>query len=127
MFTVAFLKGATERAVKTFLQTFVAVVVAGLGADAVGVSAGLLDVSWLDALSVSALATIMSLATSAGNADFTAGRVETSPAAEPTTYNIQIPAGMDAEAVADQIRNTGRSTGPHVRFETDEPGRHVAE
>lgn len=73
MFTTEFWKGAGERAVKTFLQTFVAVVVAGLGADAVGVSAGLLDVSWLDALSVSALATIMSLATSAGNADFTAG------------------------------------------------------
>lgn len=74
MFTIEFWKGAGERAVKTFLQTFVAVVVAGLGADAVGVSAGLLDVSWLDALSVSALATIMSLATSAGNADFTAGK-----------------------------------------------------
>ena len=73
MFTIEFWKGAGERAVKTFLQTFVAVVVAGLGADAVGVSAGLLDVSWLDALSISALATIMSLATSAGNADFTAG------------------------------------------------------
>lgn len=128
MFTTEFWKGAGERAVKTFLQTFVAVVVAGLGADAVGVSAGLLDVSWLDALSVSALATIMSLATSAGNADFTAGRVETSPApAEQTTYNIQIPAGMDTETVEDQIRNTGRSTGPHVRFETDEPGKHVAE
>ena len=74
MFTTEFWKGAGKRAVKTFLQTFVAVVVAGLGADAVGVSAGLLDVSWLDALSVSALATIMSLATSAGNADFTAGK-----------------------------------------------------
>lgn len=128
MFTVAFLKGAGERAVKTFLQTFVAVVVAGLGADAVGISAGLLDVSWLDALSVSALATIMSLATSAGNADFTAGRVETSPApAEQTTYNIQVPEGLDFEAVANHLRNTGRSTGPHVRFETDEPGKHVAE
>lgn len=86
MFTIEFWKGAGERAVKTFLQTFVAVVVAGLGADAVGVSAGLLDVSWLDALSVSALATIMSLATSAGNADFTAG----------TTKVVQLNLGTDA-------------------------------
>lgn len=76
MINANFWKGAAERAIKTFLQTFVAVVVAGLGADAVGVSAGLLDVSWLDALSVSALATILSVATSAGNADFTAGKSE---------------------------------------------------
>lgn len=73
MFTAEFWKGAAERGLKTFLQTFVAVVVAGVGADAVGVSAGLMDVSWLDALSVAALATVLSLATSAGNADFTAG------------------------------------------------------
>ena len=53
MFTIEFWKGAGERAVKTFLQTFVAVVVAGLGADAVGVSAGLLDVSWLVCTEVS--------------------------------------------------------------------------
>jgi len=73
MFTKAFWRGAAERAIKTFLQVFVAVAVAGVGADAVGLSAGLLDVSWLDALSVAGLATVLSLATSAGNADFTAG------------------------------------------------------
>lgn len=102
MFTVAFLKGAGERAVKTFLQTFVAVVVAGLGADAVGVSAGLLDVSWLDALSVSALATIMSLATSAGNADFTAG----------TTKTVQLQ--LDTDVVVEKLK-------------ADSDGKHVAE
>ena len=59
----------------------------------------------------------------AGNTEIT-GNI---PPAEPTTYNIQIPEGVDAETVADRIRNTGRSTGPHVRFETDEPGKHVAE
>lgn len=71
MFTLAFWKGAFERGTKTFLQTFVAVVFLGVGADTVGVSAGLADVSWLDALSVAALATILSLATSVGNAEFT--------------------------------------------------------
>lgn len=73
MITAAFLKGAAERALKTFLQTFVAVLIAGVGAEAVGVSAGILDADWLTALSVAALATVLSLATSIGNADFTAG------------------------------------------------------
>lgn len=73
LWTSEFWKGAGERAIKTFLQTFVAVVVAGVGADAVGSSVGLLDVSWIDALSVAGLATILSAATSLGNADFAAG------------------------------------------------------
>lgn len=105
MFTTEFWKGAGERAVKTFLQTFVAVVVAGLGADAVGVSAGLLDVSWLDALSVSALATIMSLATSAGNADFTAG----------TNKTVQVQ--LDASLIDERIKEV----------QAEYEGRHVAE
>ncbi len=70
----AFWKGAGERAIKTFIQTFIAVVIAGVGADAVGVTAGILDVSWLSALSVAALAGLLSLGTSIGNVDFTSGR-----------------------------------------------------
>ena len=73
MFSKAFWQGAAERAVKTFLQSFVAVIVATVGAEAVGVTAGLGDVSWITAASVAALAAILSLATSIGNADFTAG------------------------------------------------------
>lgn len=72
IWTKAFWKGAGDRAVKTFFQTFVAVVVAGVGADAVGASAGILEVSWLDALSVAALATLLSIATAVGNAENTA-------------------------------------------------------
>lgn len=72
IWTKAFWKGAGDRAIKTFFQTFVAVVVAGVGADAVGASAGILEVSWLDALSVAALATLLSIATAVGNADNTA-------------------------------------------------------
>ena len=71
--TLAFWKGALERALKTAMQTFVAVLIAGVGAEAVGVSAGILQADWLTALSVAALATVLSVATSIGNADFTAG------------------------------------------------------
>lgn len=61
-----------------------------------------------------------------GNADLTEGRVETSvEPAERTTYNIQVPEGLDFEAIADRIRNVGRSTGPHVRFGSDARGKHL--
>lgn len=73
LWTTAFWRGAGERALKTWFQTLVAVLVAGVGADAVGLTAGLLDVGWLDAASVATLAAILSVATSIGNADFTAG------------------------------------------------------
>ena len=73
MWTKSFWKGAGERAVKTFLQTFVAVAITGVGAEAIGATAGLLDIAWLDAASVALVATILSLATSIGNSEFTAG------------------------------------------------------
>lgn len=76
LWTTSFWKGATERALKTLMQTFVAVLIASAGADAVGVTAGLGDADWLTALSVAALAAVLSLATSIGNADFTAGPSE---------------------------------------------------
>lgn len=47
---------ATERAVKTFAQTMLATISVG--------ASGLVDVDWLNALSVSALALVMSLLTS---------------------------------------------------------------
>ena len=47
---------ATERAIKTFAQTALATI--GVGA------AGILEVDWLNVLSVSALALVMSLLTS---------------------------------------------------------------
>lgn len=61
----AFWRGAFERALKTFCQSLLAV----LGVGGLGV----LDVDWLGALSVAAVATLASLLTSIGNADFTAG------------------------------------------------------
>jgi len=47
---------ATERAVKTFAQTALATISVG--------AAGIVDVDWLNVLSVSALALVMSLLTS---------------------------------------------------------------
>lgn len=70
MWTADFWKGLGERAIKTFLQ-------AGLAAAAVdGVVAGTTDltnVPWLAIASVALVATVFSIATSIGNADFTAG------------------------------------------------------
>lgn len=66
MWTASFWKGAGERAIKTFFQTFVALI----GTSAVLVQ----DANWLMIVSGSVLATILSLATSIGNADFTAGK-----------------------------------------------------
>ena len=61
----AFLRGAGERAIKTWFQTLVALI---------GTSAVILqDVDWLYILSGATLAAVLSLATSVGNADFTAG------------------------------------------------------
>lgn len=65
MLTIAFWKGAGERAIKTAAQTLLAVIGTG--------TLGILDVDWLQALSVTALATIASVLTSIGNAGFTAG------------------------------------------------------
>lgn len=65
LWTLAFWKGAAERAVKTFAQTLAAYFVIG--------TTGLLDVDWLTALSVAGAAAVASLLTSVGNADFVAG------------------------------------------------------
>lgn len=79
IWTSEFWKGSGERGVKTFAQVFVAVATLGVGADAVGASAGLADVGWIDALSVAAAATVLSVATSIGNASFTAGEAKREP------------------------------------------------
>ena len=57
MFNQTFLKDTAERAVKTFAQSMVAVMTAG----------ATLDVDWVNALSVSLLATLVSVLTSIGS------------------------------------------------------------
>ncbi|MFK4957556.1 holin [Lactococcus garvieae] len=59
MFTKLFLKDTAERAVKTFAQSLAAVLTAG--------ATGVLDVDWINALSVSLLATLVSVLTSLGS------------------------------------------------------------
>ena len=59
MFNQTFLKDTAERAVKTFAQSMVAVMTAG--------ATGVLDVDWVNALSVTLLATLVSVLTSIGS------------------------------------------------------------
>lgn len=59
MFTKTFLKDTAERAVKTFAQSLAAVMTAG--------ATGVLDVDWMNAFSVSLLATLVSVLTSLGS------------------------------------------------------------
>jgi hypothetical protein len=63
--TAAFWKGLGERALKTFCQALIAAI--GTGA------VGLLDVDWRSALSVSAMAALVSVLTSLASPSFTAG------------------------------------------------------
>jgi len=104
MFTASFWKGAAERGIKTFLQSFVAVLIASAGADAIGVTAGLGDVNWVSAASVAALATILSLATSIGNADFTAGKPDNYIALDPG----------DVRRVAEQVSEAATKGTTHA-------------
>lgn len=71
IWTKNFWKGAAERGLKTWFQSFVAAL-ATLGI--VGGASTLEQVPWLEALSIATLATVLSLGTSIGNADFTAGK-----------------------------------------------------
>ena len=63
--TPEFWRGASERAIKTFCQSLLAVLTTGV--------VGILDVDWPGALSAAALATVVSLLTSLATPDFTAG------------------------------------------------------
>ena len=63
--TPEFWRGASERAIKTFCQSLLAVLTTGV--------VGILDVDWPGALSAAALATLVSLLTSLATPDFTSG------------------------------------------------------
>ena len=68
----AFWAGAAERAVKTFLQAFVATAFV-FGAGSIVTPDAFLGAPWLSGLITAGVAAALSLATSIGNAQFTAG------------------------------------------------------
>lgn len=79
MFTIAFLSGLAERALKTFAQSLLAVIsVTGLGFG---------DVDWPLALSAAGLAALASVLTSVVAPSFTAG-VTASPGKHESGYPI---------------------------------------
>lgn len=75
IWTLAFWKGAAERAFHTFWQTFSAILLLAVGSDLVP-ALGVEGVNWTATLSGAAVAAILSLAKSLGSPEFTAGRTE---------------------------------------------------
>ncbi|MBB2956769.1 holin [Pseudoclavibacter helvolus] len=73
IWTAPFWRGAAERAVKTAAQVFVAAIAVSTGADLIP-AVGVEGIDWLAVASVTGVATVLSVVTSIGNADFTAGR-----------------------------------------------------
>lgn len=108
MLTAAFWKGALERAVKTFVQTTVASLIAFVGAATTA-----WEVDWLtgaySAVGIGLLAAFLSLATSLGNADFTAGAAITPPS---TQVNIHAAPAHTPEDIRAQVDAALRRDGP---------------
>lgn len=73
IWTRAWWKGAGERALKTFLQNWVGVFGLATGAEVVTDLPGFLALPWVPATMTATVVTILSFATSVGNAEFTAG------------------------------------------------------
>ena len=125
MFTTAFLKGTTERAVKTFAQSLLAVV------SVTGLTFGAID--WGVALSAAGLAALASILTSIVNPGFTAGEdAELIEAQAVAAANASAQASdteaQEAETVDELPAYDG--SDPDADYSAhavqDEPGRHQA-
>jgi len=71
VYTKAFGRGLAERAIKTWLQTFVAALGVQIGAAVT--PDGFVALPWATAVITASIAAVLSAATSVGNAQFTAG------------------------------------------------------
>lgn len=86
MFTKAFALAAGERAVKTFAQAFVALLVGG--------AAGIVGTDWLSALNVAGMAAVVSLLTSVASG----GVGEAGPSVGPETLSDKVAAAEEPPA-----------------------------
>lgn len=75
LWTRNFWQGLAERALKTWCQTFAAILLVTVGGDLIP-AVGVDGVPWVACASCATVAAILSVATSIGNADFTAGTPE---------------------------------------------------
>lgn len=92
-----FWKGAFERALKTFIQAFIATV--GFTAGTQYGGADIVAAPWLTALCTAGIAAVLSVVTSVGNADFVAGNGPRQIVASATTVPDDTLAGSDGVAV----------------------------
>lgn len=101
MLTKAFWKGAGERALRTFVQTLVASLIA-----AVGVATSAWDVDWAQALygalGIALMSTFLSFATSLGSPDFVAG-VKEPEYVVVENYHVEGPGTADEDEVSDGV------------------------
>lgn len=73
IWTKTFWKGAAERAIKTWFQVFVAMTMLTAGTETIP-AVGVEGIPWIAVVSAATLSAILSVATSIGNAEFTAGQ-----------------------------------------------------
>ena len=106
IWTLAFWKGAGERAIKTAAQTAIGLM---------GTSALIEQVPWTVVASGTAMAVVLSLITSIGNASFTAGvptiakgleattvgKTDTTPVTPPARVAEEVPAGFASATTPD--------------------------
>ncbi len=82
--------GTGERAVKTAAQALVATLTVSTGAELIP-AVGLGGINWLAVASVTSAATVLSIGTSIGNADFTVGRGRSAPTTTPLSVDLTGP------------------------------------
>lgn len=85
--SIDFWKGCTERAVKTFVQTFIATL--GVTVGAVYTTGDFMGLPWTTALVTASVAAVLSVATSLGSVNFVAGTP--APLASPDAGLIPLP------------------------------------